>query len=157
MRPVAKAVDVGWDPDRRRTSALWSLREDGERVTRRNADTRSHPEHPTTETEHSMIGEGQHEPSQSGWGGNGARLPLLFEVGPRIALTLAPMWCAHGSPGDRCPRRARYADGVRQRICQQHAEQRVRIGGLTALHQGDRARFLAESAGYAGGRPDDGS
>jgi hypothetical protein len=46
---------------------------------------------------------------------------------------------------------------MRRRICQQHAEQRVRIGGLTVLIQGDRSRFLAERAGYAGGRADDDS
>ncbi len=92
-----------------------------------------------------LIREGEHEPSR----------PLLFEVGPRIAPTVPPIGCAHGSPGDRCPRRARYADGMRQSICPQHAEQRVRLAGLTALYRGDRARFLAESAGYAGGRTDD--
>jgi hypothetical protein len=65
------------------------------------------------------------------------------------------MWCTDGSPGEGCPRPARYADGAKQRVCQQHAERRVRIGGLTALLGTDRARFLAESAGYAGGRTDD--
>jgi hypothetical protein len=99
-----------------------------------------------------MKHEGQHEPSQPGGRGNGARQPLLLEVGPPIALTVPPVGCTHGSKGDRCPRRARYADGMRQRICQEHAEQRVRIGGLTALDRDDRARFLAERAGYAGGR-----
>ena len=84
-----------------------------------------------------------------------ARRPLLFDVGPRIAPTVPPMGCTQGSPGERCPRRARYADGTRQRICQLHAEQRVRIGGLTALLPGDRARFLAASAGYASSGTDD--
>jgi hypothetical protein len=102
-----------------------------------------------------MMREGHHEPSQPGWRGNGARRPLLRGVGPRIALTVSPMWCTHGRPGDRCPSHARYADGMRQRICQRHAEQRVRVGGLTALYQGDRVRFLAESPGYAGGRTHD--
>jgi hypothetical protein len=63
--------------------------------------------------------------------------------------------CTDGSPNDQCPRRARYPDGTRQRICQQYAEQRVRSAGLTALRRGDRVRFLAESAGCAGGRADD--
>jgi hypothetical protein len=74
--------------------------------------------------------------------------------GPLITVTVPPVWCTHGSLSERCPRRARYADGRSQRICQQHAEQRVRTGGLTALLRGDQARFLAESAGYAGGRTD---
>jgi hypothetical protein len=72
-----------------------------------------------------------------------------------MALNGPPVWCTHGSPGERCPRRARYADDTRQKVCQQHAEQRGRFGGLTALLPGDRARFLGSSAGYAGGRTDD--
>ncbi len=65
------------------------------------------------------------------------------------------MRCTYGSPSERCPRRACYAGGKSERICRQHAEQRVRAGGLTVLLPDDRARFLAESAGYAGGRTDD--
>jgi hypothetical protein len=102
-----------------------------------------------------MIREDLHPPSQPGWRGTGGRRPLLSEVSPRNVQTVPPAGCTHGSAGERCPRRARYVAGTMQRICQLHAEQRVRIDGLTALLRDDRAPFLAASAGYAGGRIDD--
>jgi hypothetical protein len=94
-------------------------------------------------------------PRGLGWYGTELDGRSGFDVGPLITLTVPPMWCTHGSPGESCPRPARYADSTWQRICQQHAEQRVRTGGLTALLREDQARFLAGSAGYAGGRTDE--
>jgi hypothetical protein len=100
-----------------------------------------------------MIREGRRPSSRLADATAGARRRPLLGADPRIAPTVPILWCTHGSPGDRCPRRARYADHMRQTICQQHAEERVRSGGLTVLLQDDRVRFLAESPGYAGGQP----
>ena len=65
------------------------------------------------------------------------------------------MRCTHDGSISRCPKPARYANDAGERVCHEHALERVRAGGLMTLRPPDRARFLAESAGYAGGRIDD--
>jgi hypothetical protein len=59
------------------------------------------------------------------------------------------MRCTHRCASRRCPKLGQYTGGAEQRLCQEHAVNEVRTAGLTALHPDDRARFLAESAGYA--------
>ena len=65
-------------------------------------------------------------------------------------------WCTDmRAPGKgrglHCGKPAQYSGGMGDRLCDDHALERVWGHGLQALSPGDRARFLGDHPGYAGG------